>query len=406
MNGFIDGGHPMPNLMSEGTDSDGAKKTPNPTYIAWRRSERLLRGWITGTLSEEVLSLVVGLETASEVWKALENSYALNSQEREVQLMQNMSLLRKGEGGFGHVYKGWIHEYNLTAAKLGSGMDVAIKKWNPQGLQGHQEWMGIALRKTICLWNLMPKLSDFGLARYRPNDDTHLSPHVMGTYGYATPEYVATAYRIEGNKKGNKELSTRLTIPEGGFGHVYKGWIHEYNMTAAKPGSGMAVAVLKWNPPGCQGHQEWMDELNYLSKLQHPNLVKLIGHCSEEDNLLLVYEFMPKGSLNNHLFARRNQSLSWATRIKVATDAARALSFLHGLEKQVIHRGLNSGDILLDGEFNAKLSDFGLAKNGPTGDMTHVSTRVMGTYGYAAPEYVATGPSLNRKMGKNSIFIP
>ncbi|KAL3833997.1 hypothetical protein ACJIZ3_008733 [Penstemon smallii] len=197
-------------------------------------------------------------------------------------------------------------------------------------------------------------------------------------------------------KKATKNFRPDLKIGEGGFGPVYKGWIHEYNLTAANPGSGMAVAVKKWNPQGFQGHKEWIDERNYLSKLQHPNLVKLIGHCSEEDNRLLVYEFMPKGSLDNHLFTSnfyigRNQSLSWATRIKVATGAARALSFLHGLEKQVIHRGFNSGDILLDGEFNAKLSDFGLARNGPTGDMTHVSTRVMGTHGYAAPEYVATG---------------
>ncbi|KAK4493099.1 hypothetical protein RD792_018057 [Penstemon davidsonii] len=198
-------------------------------------------------------------------------------------------------------------------------------------------------------------------------------------------------------KKATKNFQPDLLLGNGGFGHVYKGWIHEYNLKAAKPGFGMAVAVKKWNPHGLQGRQEWMNELYYLSKLHHPNLVKLIGHCSEEGNLLVehnmlvVYEFMPNGSLDNRLFSRRYQSLSWATRIKVATGAARALSFLHGLEKQVIHRGFNSGDILLDGEFNAKLSDFGLARNGPTGDMTHVSTRVMGTYGYEAPEYVATG---------------
>ncbi|GFQ04346.1 protein kinase 2b chloroplastic [Phtheirospermum japonicum] len=102
--------------------------------------------------------------------------------------------------------------------------------------------------------------------------------------------------------------------------------------------------------------------------------------------MILVHEFMPKGSLDNHLFGRGHQTLSWATRIKVAIDAARALSFLHGKDKPVIHRDFKTANMLLDGEYNAKLCDFGLAK-----DMTDESTRVMGTYGYVAPEYVATG---------------
>ncbi|PIN14606.1 Non-specific serine/threonine protein kinase [Handroanthus impetiginosus] len=100
---------------------------------------------------------------------------------------------------------------------------------------------------------------------------------------------------------------------------------------------------------------------------------------------------MPKGSLANHLFGRGHQSLSWEIRIKVATGVARGLSFLHDREIQVIHRDIKSSAILLDGEYDAKLSDFSLARYGPTGDMTHVTTQVMGTYGYAAPEYIMTG---------------
>ncbi|KAL2927684.1 putative serine/threonine-protein kinase PBL3, partial [Bienertia sinuspersici] len=87
------------------------------------------------------------------------------------------------------------------------------------------------------------------------------------------------------------------------------------------------------------------------------------------------------------------QPVSWATRIKVAIGAAKALAFLHDAESQVIYRDFKASIILLDAEFNAKLSDFGLAKARPTGDRTHVTTRVMGTQGYAAPEYVATGES-------------
>ncbi|KAM7468562.1 hypothetical protein LguiB_016124 [Lonicera macranthoides] len=189
-------------------------------------------------------------------------------------------------------------------------------------------------------------------------------------------------------------------LGEGGFGYVFKGWIDEHMLTAAKPGSGMVIAVKKLKPEGFQGHKEWLTEVNYLGQLHHPNLVKLIGYCSDGDNRLLVYEFMPKGSLENHLFRRGPQPLSWATRIKVAIGAARGLSFLHDAEAQVIYRDFKASNILLDAEFNAKLSDFGLAKAGPTGDRTHVSTQVMGTHGYAAPEYVATG----RLTAKSDVY--
>jgi len=107
----------------------------------------------------------------------------------------------------------------------------------------------------------------------------------------------------------------------------------------------------------------------------------------------LVYEFMPKGSLENHLFRRGSyyQPLSWAIRIRIALGAARGLAFLHDAKPQVIYRDFKTSNILLDSNYSAKLSDFGLAKDGPTGSDTHVSTRIMGTYGYAAPEYMATG---------------
>jgi serine/threonine protein kinase len=155
----------------------------------------------------------------------------------------------------------------------------------------------------------------------------------------------------------------------------------------------MVIAVKRLNQEGFQGHQEWLTEINYLGQLYHPNLVKLVGYCLEDDHRLLVYEFMPKGSLENHLFRRQSyfQPLSWKLRMKVALGAAKGLAFLHSDEAKVIYRDFKASNILIDSDFNAKLSDFGLAKDGPTGDQSHVSTRVMGTYGYAAPEYVATG---------------
>lgn len=182
-------------------------------------------------------------------------------------------------------------------------------------------------------------------------------------------------------------------LGEGGFGSVFKGWIDEQTLVASKPGTGIVIAVKRLNKEGLQGHREWLAEVNYLGQFYHPNLVRLIGYCMEDDHHLLVYEFMPKGSLENHLFRRGSnfQPLSWKLRMKVALGAAKGLAFLHNAENKVIYRDFKTSNILLDSNYNAKLSDFGLAKDGPTGDKSHVSTRVMGTHGYAAPEYLATG---------------
>ncbi|CAH9090131.1 unnamed protein product [Cuscuta epithymum] len=201
-------------------------------------------------------------------------------------------------------------------------------------------------------------------------------------------------------KNATRNFRPDSLLGEGGFGYVFKGWIDEHTLTPTRPGSGIVIAVKKLKPEGFQGHKEWLTEVNYLGQLHHPNLVKLIGYCTDGDNRLLVYEFMPKGSLENHLFRRGSQPLSWATRIKVAIGAARGLAFLHDAKEPVIYRDFKAANILLDTEFNAKLSDFGLAKDGPTGDRTHVSTRVMGTQGYAAPEYVATG----RLTAKSDVY--
>ncbi|ERN04312.1 hypothetical protein AMTRI_Chr08g210510 [Amborella trichopoda] len=185
-----------------------------------------------------------------------------------------------------------------------------------------------------------------------------------------------------------KSFRSDYVLGEGGFGTVYKGYIDENVRVGLKS---LPVAVKVLNKDGLQGHREWLAEVNFLGQLRHANLVKLIGYCCEDDHRLLVYEFMFRGSLENHLFRKASAPLSWATRMTIALGAAKGLAFLHGAEKPVIYRDFKTSNILLDSDYTAKLSDFGLAKAGPQGDETHVSTRVMGTYGYAAPEYVMTG---------------
>ncbi|XP_022145480.1 probable serine/threonine-protein kinase CST [Momordica charantia] len=194
-------------------------------------------------------------------------------------------------------------------------------------------------------------------------------------------------------KIATKNFKLENLLGQGGFGKVYRGWVDEKTLAPSKSSSGMMVAIKKLNSESVQGFQEWQAEVNFLGRLNHPNLVRLLGFCWEDDELLLVYEFMPKGSLENHLF-RRNSStepLSWGKRLKIAIGAARGLAFLHSSEKEVIYRDFKTSNILLDTDYNAKISDFGLARLGPAGEESHVTTRIMGTYGYVAPEYVTTG---------------
>ncbi|XP_031112856.1 probable serine/threonine-protein kinase PBL7 [Ipomoea triloba] len=173
-------------------------------------------------------------------------------------------------------------------------------------------------------------------------------------------------------------------VGEGGFGRVYKGRLD----------SNQVVAIKQLDRNGLQGNREFLVEVLMLSLLHHPNLVNLIGYCADGDQRLLVYEYMPLGSLEDHLhdLTPGKKQLDWNTRMKIAAGAAKGLEYLHDkASPPVIYRDLKCSNILLDEGFYPKLSDFGLAKLGPVGDNTHVSTRVMGTYGYCAPEYAMTG---------------
>uniref|UniRef100_A0ACD5WT11 Uncharacterized protein n=1 Tax=Avena sativa TaxID=4498 RepID=A0ACD5WT11_AVESA len=174
-------------------------------------------------------------------------------------------------------------------------------------------------------------------------------------------------------------------LGEGGFGRVYKGYLESVNQV---------VAIKQLDRNGLQGNREFLVEVLMLSLLHHPNLVNLIGYCADGDQRLLVYEYMALGSLEGHLHdpSPDKPRLDWNTRMKIAAGAAKGLEHLHDkTNPPVIYRDLKCSNILLGEGYHPKLSDFGLAKLGPVGDKTHVSTRVMGTYGYCAPEYAMTG---------------
>ncbi|XP_021275378.1 probable serine/threonine-protein kinase PBL7 [Herrania umbratica] len=182
-------------------------------------------------------------------------------------------------------------------------------------------------------------------------------------------------------------FSKSNVVGHGGFGSVYRGVLS----------NGKKVAIKLMDQAGKQGEEEFKMEVELLSRLRSPYLLALIGYCSDSSRKLLVYEFMANGGLQEHLYPISGSNnvtlkLDWETRLRIALEAAKGLEYLHEhVSPPVIHRDFKSSNILLDKNFHAKVSDFGLAKLGSDKAGGHVSTRVLGTQGYVAPEYALTG---------------
>ncbi|CAD5187561.1 probable receptor-like protein kinase At5g18500 [Musa acuminata AAA Group] len=185
-------------------------------------------------------------------------------------------------------------------------------------------------------------------------------------------------------------------LGEGGYGVVYRGQLI----------NGTPVAVKKLLNNLGQAEKEFRVEVEAIGHVRHKNLVRLLGYCVEGTQRMLVYEYVNNGNLEQWLHGamRQQGSLTWEARIKILLGTAKALAYLHeAIEPKVVHRDIKSSNILIDDEFNAKISDFGLAKLLGAGK-SHITTRVMGTFGYVAPEYANTG-LLNEKSDVYSFGV-
>uniref|UniRef100_A0A7N0TB95 non-specific serine/threonine protein kinase n=1 Tax=Kalanchoe fedtschenkoi TaxID=63787 RepID=A0A7N0TB95_KALFE len=170
-------------------------------------------------------------------------------------------------------------------------------------------------------------------------------------------------------------------LGQGGFGYVHRGVLP----------NGKEVAVKSLKSGSGQGEREFQAEVEIISRVHHRHLVSLVGYCIAGSQRMLVYEFVPNNTMEFHLHEKGRPTMNWSTRLKIALGSAKGLAYLHeDCHPKIIHRDIKASNILLDSNFEAKVADFGLAKINSDVN-THVSTRVMGTFGYLAPEYASSG---------------
>ncbi|KAK8923826.1 Proline-rich receptor-like protein kinase PERK5 [Platanthera zijinensis] len=213
---------------------------------------------------------------------------------------------------------------------------------------------------------------------------SHSGPHETPQKSLSPPlalGFVKSTFSYEELSEATNGFSKGNILGQGGFGYVYKGVFP----------NGKEVAVKQLKAGSGQGEKEFQAEVEIISRVHHRHLVSLVGYCIVGSQRLLVYDFVPNKTLEFHLHGKNQPTMDWPSRIRIALGSAKGLAYLHeDCHPRIIHRDIKAANILLDNRFEAMVADFGLAKL-TSDNYTHVSTRVMGTFGYLAPEYATSG---------------
>ncbi|CAH8361190.1 unnamed protein product [Eruca vesicaria subsp. sativa] len=248
-----------------------------------------------------------------------------------------------------------------------AGAIFIVRKWNKVGKSSTAVGPGLApsMNKRLGVRSM------FSSSARSSGSDSLMS-------SMATCALSVKTFTLSELDKATDKFSAKRVLGEGGFGRVYHGTMED----------GTEIAVKLLTRDNQNRDREFIAEVEMLSRLHHRNLVKLIGICIEGRTRCLIYELVHNGSVESHL---HEGTLDWDARLKIALGAARGLAYLHeDSNPRVIHRDFKASNVLLEDDFTPKVSDFGLAREATEGS-EHISTRVMGTFGYVAPEYAMTG---------------
>ncbi|KAG2723780.1 hypothetical protein I3760_02G185800 [Carya illinoinensis] len=332
------------------------------------KSGQVIQAWVI--YNSQTSELVVKVSPDSAQPRSVLLSGQVNLSEVLQESMYVGFSASTGSSASSHYILGWSFEMNgesknLYLDKLPNLPTIPGTKRNRTGLI-----VGVSVSGALTVI-LGTALAFYIVRRSGKADVVEAWEHDIGPHRFSYNE-------LKKATRGFSEL-----IGSGGFGRVYKGTLTNTDTQ---------VAVKRISHDSSQGLREFVSEVASIGRLRHRNLVQLLGWCRREGDLLLVYDFMPNGSLDKHLFDEPNTAiLSWERRFKIIKGVASGLLYLHEeWEQAVVHRDIKAGNVLLDSDFNGRLSDFGLAKLYEHGS-NPCTTRVVGTLGYLAPELVRTG---------------